>query len=129
MNRIDLTEKNAVVTGGARGLGHAIAERLLRSGATVSLWDLDAEALPAAANALAPHGTVHTVVVDVTRAESVQSATETTLRSMGRIDILVNNAGIAGATKPLWEIAPEAWRQVIEIDLTGVFLCCRSVVP
>ena len=129
MNTIDLKGKNAVVTGAARGIGYAIVERLLDSGAACSLWDLDAAALASAAKALAPKGRVHTAPVDVTQADSVQMATQATLKEFGRVDILVNNAGIAGATKPTWELAPAEWQQVLQIDLFGVYLCCHALVP
>ncbi len=129
MNKIDLNGKIAVVTGGARGIGFAIVERLVESGATCSLWDRDADALGSAASALSAKARVHTSAVDVTQADSVQSAAQATLREFGRVDILVNNAGIAGATKPTWELAPGEWQQVLQIDLFGVYLCCHALVP
>jgi 3-oxoacyl-[acyl-carrier protein] reductase len=129
MNTIDLAGRTAVVTGAARGIGHAIAERLLTSGARVSLWDRDAAALDGAARSLGERGEVHTATVDVTDDVAIDAAVRSTVERFGGIDILVNNAGIAGATKPSWELTPAEWRQVIEIDLTGVFLCCRAVVP
>src|SRR4030095_14943750 len=129
MNKIDLEGKNAIVTGGARGIGFAIAQRLLASGARCSLWDIDEEALKSAGGGLQAAGEVHTAKVDVANAAEIRNAAEATLKHFGRIDILVNNAGIAGVSKKLWECTPEEWRQVIEIDLIGVFLCCRAVVP
>jgi 2-dehydro-3-deoxy-L-rhamnonate dehydrogenase (NAD+) len=129
MNKIDLNGKNAVVTGAARGIGYAIVERLLDSGATCSLWDRDAEALDTATKALASKGRVHTATVDVTLADSVQAAAQGTLREFGHVDILVNNAGIAGASKPTWELTPAEWQQVLQIDLFGVYLCCHALVP
>jgi 3-oxoacyl-[acyl-carrier protein] reductase len=129
MNIIDLNGKTAVVTGAARGIGRAIVERLLRSGAACSLWDRDADALAAAAKALGDQGRVHTATVDVTQPDSVQAAAQVALRELGRVDILVNNAGIAGATKPTWELAPAEWQQVLQIDLFGVYLCCHALVP
>ena len=129
MNKIDLNGKTAVVTGAARGIGYAIVERLLDSGAACSLWDRDAEALDAAVKALAGKGRVHRTTVDVTQAESVQAAAQATLREFGGVDILVNNAGIAGASKPTWELAPAEWQQVLQIDLFGVYLCCHALVP
>ena len=129
MNKIDLQGKNAIVTGGARGIGFAIAQRLLASGAACSLWDRDVEALSAAAQALAASGTVHTATVDLTQADSVKAAADATFNALGRVDILVNNAGIAGVTKKLWECTPDEWQQVLQVNLFGVFLCCRAIVP
>jgi len=129
MNQIDLKGKNAVVTGGARGIGLAITQRLLASGARCSLWDRDDEALRAATKALAGQGSVQTQAVNVTQPESVQAAAEETFRHFGSIDILVNNAGIAGATKKMWECTPAEWQEVLQVDLFGVFLCSRAVVP
>ena len=127
MNRIDLDGRRAVVTGGAQGIGRAIAERLLASGASVTLWDRDAGELGAAREALGPDA--GTVVVDVADPGSVERAAAETVGATGRIDILVNNAGIAGPNATTWEYPIDEWRQVIEIDLNGVFYCCRAVVP
>jgi len=129
MNRIDLTGKTAVVTGGARGIGYAIASRLLDSGASCCLWDLDDAAARAAVQALSAKGPVQAVSADITRPESVNTAVEATLRGLTRIDLLVNNAGIAGATKKTWELSPAEWQQVLQVNLFGVYLCCRAVVP
>lgn len=129
MNTIDLQGMNAVVTGGARGIGLAIVQRLLASGARCSIWDLDPAALEAAAKTLDGQGTIHTAIVDVSQAESVRAAADDTLRRFGSVDILVNNAGIAGATKKLWELSPAEWQQVLQIDLFGVYLCCHAMVP
>lgn len=129
MNQFDLNERGAVVTGGAQGIGRAIAERLMRSGARVSLWDCDAATLEAAARDLAPLGVVHTATVDVTDAAQVDAATAATAHRFGGIDILVANAGITGPNVPTWDYPPEEWRRVLDIDLTGIFLCCRAVVP
>jgi 2-dehydro-3-deoxy-L-rhamnonate dehydrogenase (NAD+) len=129
MNKIDLQGKRAIVTGGARGIGLAIAQRLLVSGASCSLWDRDAEALALAAKDLAGLGNVHTAAVDLTQAASVDAAAGATCTAFGRVDILVNNAGIAGANKKTWEFTPEEWQQVLQVNLFGMFLCCRAVVP
>jgi 3-oxoacyl-[acyl-carrier protein] reductase len=129
MNRIDLDGRRAVVTGGAQGIGRAVAERLLASGAAVALWDRDQALVDATRAELASQGTVQALAVDVTDLAAVESATAATRRTLGGIDILINNAGIAGPNHPLWEYPPEAWRQVVEIDLNGVFYCCRAVVP
>ena len=129
MNQIDLTHRAAIVTGGARGIGLAIATRLLESGASVSLWDVDAAALAHAAGELKTLGTVHTSVVDVTSAESTTAAAAATAQAFGKLDILVNNAGISGANAKTWETDPTEWRRVLDINLTGPFHCCRAVIP
>ncbi|HIL88318.1 MAG TPA: SDR family oxidoreductase [Deltaproteobacteria bacterium] len=129
MNQIDLQGNRAVVTGGAQGIGYAIAERLLQSGATVCLWDRDADLIEQAAEQLSASGTVHQAVVDVTDLTGLEAATASTVEALGGIDIFVANAGIAGPTVKLWEYPPEAWREVLDIDLTGVFNCLRAVVP
>jgi NAD(P)-dependent dehydrogenase (short-subunit alcohol dehydrogenase family) len=125
MNQIDLKDKTAIITGGARGIGFAIAQRLTASGARCAIWDLDGEAAIAAAQSL--EGAV-AVTVDVTDANSVAAATRATLEQLGGVDILVNNAGIAGSSKKLWDCSPEEWQEVLQVDLFGVFLCCRAIV-
>ena len=129
MNRIELAGQFAVVTGGARGIGYAIAERLLRSGAACALWDRDGSRLAQAVRELAAIGPVHPIVVDVSQHDSVQRATTETLHLAGRIDVLVNNAGISGQTKPTWELPPDDWQAVLQVNLFGVFLCCHAIVP
>ena len=129
MNTIDLNQRNAVVTGGARGIGLAIARRLLASGARVSLWDVNAAALAEAAGELKASGTVHTAVVDVTKVESVEAAAASSAEALGKLDILVNNAGIAGSNTKTWETDPAEWRRVLDINLNGPFHCCRAVIP
>ncbi len=129
MNQIDLANRVAIVTGGARGIGHAISTRLLKSGAKVALWDLDAKALEEAKAELSALGSVHTAQVDVTKLESVEAATASTAAAFGKIDILVNNAGIAGNNAKTWELEPADWQRVIDINLNGPFHCCRAVVP
>ncbi len=129
MNRIDLTGKNAIVTGAARGIGFAIARRIMDSGGACCIWDVNEENAAAAAERLSEAGTCSFRAVELTRADQVDAAAESTGAEMGSIDILVNNAGIAGATKRLWDYSPEEWHRVIEVDLYGVYHCCRSVVP
>jgi 3-oxoacyl-[acyl-carrier protein] reductase len=129
MNRIDLSGRKAIVTGAARGIGYAISERLLQSGAEVCLWDIDAAAVEEAKSTLSAAGTVHGARVDVTDAKSIDAGVSTALSAMGKVDILVNNAGIAGNNAKTWELSPEEWRKVVEINLTGPFLCCRAVAP
>jgi 2-dehydro-3-deoxy-L-rhamnonate dehydrogenase (NAD+) len=129
MNRIDLHGQFAVVTGGARGIGYAIADRLLDSGASCCLWDRDEERLAKAARSLSAKGDVHTIVVDVSNPASVEQAADATMRLNDRTDILVNNAGIAGPTKRTWEVTAEEFQSVLQVNLFGVFLCCRAIVP
>jgi 3-oxoacyl-[acyl-carrier protein] reductase len=129
MNQIDLQGRRAVITGGADGIGHAIARRFLASGADVSLWDRNAALLPAAAEALGTRARVHTAVVDVAAYAEVSAAAAATAAALGGIDILVANAGIAGANHVTWEYPLDEWQRVIDVDLTGVFHCCRAVVP
>ena len=129
MNAIDLKGRAAIVTGGAQGIGFAIASRLLESGAAVSLWDRDAETLRQAATQLDAAGRVTTTAVDVTDADAVQRAADAVAGELGSIDILVANAGIAGPNQKLWEYPIDAWKQVVDVNLAGVFYCCRAVVP
>ncbi len=128
-NRIDLDGRVAVVTGGAQGIGRAIVERFLRSGATVSIWDRDHALAAQTASELANSGRVETCAVDVTRLEEVERACERTLTGFERIDILVNNAGIAGPNQKTWDYPPEAWDAVMAVNLDGPFHCCRTLVP
>ena len=139
MNTIDLRNRTAIVTGGARGIGFAIAKRMLASGAAVVLWDVDAAALDEAGAALQSqddangdgnsNGRIYAGVVDVTDEASIARAVAADLRELGKVDILVNNAGITGGNAPLWQLAPEVWRQVIEVNLVAPYLVCRAVVP
>ena len=129
MNQIDLKNRKAVVTGGAQGIGLAIAERLLKSGASVSLWDRDESLLMETSDSLSSKGKVDPVVMDVTDLKSVRNAAEKTEELLGAIEVLVCNAGIAGPTAKIWEYPPEEWQQVIDIDLTGVFNCLHVVSP
>jgi len=129
VNQIDLNGRHAVITGGAQGLGFAIAERFLASGASVSLWDRDADLLQDATDKLQKFGAVTTEVIDVSDATSVISGTDRTIMRHEAIDILVASAGIAGPNFKTWEYPFDAWRQVMEVNLTGVFLCCRAIVP
>ncbi len=129
MNQIDLEKRVAIVTGAAQGIGFAVAKRLLQSGATVALWDIDNAALQTAKSQLDALGTVTIETVNVADPDSVQTATNATMHKHGTIDILIANAGIAGPNHPTWEYPIDAWKQIIDINLTGVFLCCRAVLP
>ena len=126
MNKINLEGRKAVVTGGARGIGYAICQRLTASGAHCSIWDRDEKAAHEASRTLPG---AEAILVDVTSPESVEEANLATSAKGGGIDILVNNAGIAGCSKKLWECTPEEWQEVLQLDLFGVYLCCRALVP
>jgi NAD(P)-dependent dehydrogenase (short-subunit alcohol dehydrogenase family) len=126
-NTIDLAGKNAVVTGGAQGIGRAIVERFLASGAAVAIWDRDKALADKAAGAL--RGKVTTFAVDVTNYAEVERARDETGKALGRVDILVNNAGVAGPNVPTWEYPLQAWRDVLSINLDGPFYCCRALAP
>lgn len=128
-NKIDLGGKVAVVTGGAQGIGRAVVERFLASGARVAIWDRDVALAEKTAAAFGADGTARAFGVDVTRLAEVEQARDATLKGFGRIDILVNNAGIAGPNVPTWEYPPEAWAQVMAVNLDSQFFCCRAVVP
>jgi 2-dehydro-3-deoxy-L-rhamnonate dehydrogenase (NAD+) len=125
MNKIDLAGRAGVVTGGARGIGYAIAERFLESGAKVALFDRDKAALDEAMAALRGKGTVAAQVADVTDEASMQRAFDAAAKAFGKVDIMVNNAGIAGKNFKLWECPAEEFRAVVEVDLIGVFLGCK----
>ena len=127
MNQLDFKGRHAVVTGGATGLGYAIAQRLIASGGRVTLWDRDEAGARRAAQQLG--GQTHAVTVNVTSSDSVAGAVRTTLAQVPRIDALVNSAGIAGPVAKVWEMPVDGWREVMEVNLTGLFLCCRHVVP
>ena len=129
MNQLDLNGRVAIITGGAQGIGYATAERMLLSGAKVVLWDIDAKALAAAKEALSALGTVDGAAVELTDDAAVNAATGAVMRTHGRIDILVNNAGITGGNATTWELQPEVWRRVVEVNLIAPYLTCRAVVP
>ncbi len=129
MNAYDLTGRTAVVTGGARGIGQAIAVRLLASGANVMIWDVDKATLEAAPAALDGGDKVDTALADVTDPDAVEAAHARTLERFGGIDVLVNDAGISGPTVPTWENTLEDWNRVVAVNLTGTFICCKVVVP
>ena len=129
MNQIDLKNRNAVISGGAQGIGLAIAERLLESGASVSIWDRDESLLKETSDSLSTKGNVQPFKMDVIDLESVRNAAEKTKELLGNIEILICNAGIAGPTAKIWEYPPAEWQKVIDIDLTGVFNCLHIVSP
>ena len=129
MNKIDLSGRVAVITGGARGIGYAAAERFLASGATVAIWDIDGGRAEASAAILAKLGTVSVHAVELTDEAAVQAAAADTVALHGKIDIAVNNAGITGGNGLTWELDPKVWFDVLNVNLYAPYLVCRAVVP
>jgi len=129
MNRIDLHDRVAVITGGAQGLGYATAMRMLDSGASVALWDIDSARLEQARAELSARGNVASTVVELSSETSVAGAVQATLERYGQIDILVNNAGITGGNGTTWELEPALWKRVIEVNLVAPYLVSRAIVP
>ena len=125
MNQIDLKDKVAIITGGAQGFGYSMVERFSKSGAKVVIWDKDEELL----KSLTLPENVNYEIVDIISYDSVQKSTIATLNQNNKIDILINNAGIAGPSFKTWEYPIDQWQSVIDIDLTGLFYCCKSIVP
>jgi len=128
MNQIDLKGRVAVITGGARGIGYAVATRMLQSGASVVLWDVTADRLKTSQAELSKLGKVETHVVDITDEAQVLAAADAAVKALGKIDILVNSAGITGPNVKTWEYSSKDFRQVQDINLIGTFHCCKAVV-
>jgi 3-oxoacyl-[acyl-carrier protein] reductase len=118
--------RNAIITGGASGLGLEAAKRITAEGGKVCLWDLNPEALAGAAK---ESGAVHTVAVDVSDAKAVEAATAESKKALGRIDILINSAGITGATHTVIGYPIESWVKVMDVNVNGLFYCCRMIAP
>ena len=129
MNKIDLNNQTAVITGGAQVIGLAIAERFLDSGASICLWDRDEFLVNETKIRLEKKGRVEAIVADVSDIESVKKASEQTKSAFGSIEILICNAGISGPNMKLWEYPPDEWQKVIDVDLTGVYNCLHVVSP
>ena len=128
-NKIDLSGRYAVVTGGAQGIGRAITERFLDSGAAVAIWDRDLALAQKTAAELKSRGRATAVAVDVTKYPDVERARDATLKELGRIDILVNNAGIAGLNTTTWDYPVEEWHKVLSTNLDSQFYCCKAIAP
>ena len=129
MNVYDLKDRVAIVTGGAQGIGLAVATRILASGGKVAIWDRDTALLDKTVAGLKEPARVQGLTVDIADLAAVESATKQTLGHFGKVDILVNNAAIVGPNANTWEYPPEAFRDVINVGLIGTFYCCRAVVP
>ena len=127
MNQLDLKGRHAVITGGATGLGFAIAQRMLASGGRVTLWDRDAASAERACAALGEHA--QSVAVDVSDPAAVAAAARQTLERNAAVDILVNSAGITGPNAKVWDYPVQDWLQVMQVNLNGLFFCCRELTP
>ena len=127
MNQLDFRNRTAVITGGAAGIGLAIAQRLAASGARLALWDRDAAALEAAKAALPSGAIAH--ALDVADGDAVERAASAAASALGRIDVLVCSAGITGPNVTTWDYPPDAWRKVMDVNVNGLFYCNRAVVP
>jgi 2-dehydro-3-deoxy-L-rhamnonate dehydrogenase (NAD+) len=129
MNSYDLKDRVAIITGGGQGIGLAVAERMLESGASVAIWEVDRKLIEALDTKYGNTGKVQTVFADIGKLDSVEAATQATLERFGKIDILINNAAIVGPNATTWEYPPEAFAQVVHVGLVGTFYVCRTVVP
>lgn len=125
MNDTGLAGRVAVVTGGAQGIGLAVAQQLAEGGARLAIWDMDADLAGRVAATLDGKA----FAVDVADTEAVARAAEATRAALGPVSILVTSAGIAGSNGPVTTYDPAEWRRIIEINLTGTFNCCRSILP
>ena len=127
MNQMDFRNRRAVVTGGAAGIGMAVAARLAKSGAVVAIWDRDERALASAQETLG--GGTMTLAFDVADHQAVERAAQATDEALGGIDVLVCSAGITGPNTTTWEYPVDAWRQVFDVNVHGLFYCNRAIVP
>ncbi|MFZ9098217.1 MAG: SDR family NAD(P)-dependent oxidoreductase [Burkholderiaceae bacterium] len=127
MNTLDLNGRTAIITGAAQGIGLAIAQRFVASGAKVALWDMNLSGAQAAAKQLGAAAAAFGV--ELTNEASIRAEFDATLASFGRVDVLVNNAGITGGNAATWELDTEVWRHVVEVNLVAPFMVCKVVVP
>ena len=128
MIKFDFENRTAIVTGGARGIGRAVADRLRASGARVAIWDMRGPEDTVGPFASRPQD-FHISKLDVTSEKAVDEAARETLATLGAVDILVNAAGVTGPTKPMEDFTLSEWKRVIDINLDSVFLCSRAVIP
>ena len=129
MNTYDFNDRVCIVTGGGQGIGLTVAERMLASGASVSIWDRDEALLTTLEAKHGPSGNVQLLPVDIGDLAAVEQATAAVKDRFGRIDVLINNAAIVGPNAPTWEYPPQAFMDVVHVGLVGTFFCCRAVVP
>lgn len=128
-NKLDFAGRTAIVTGGSQGIGLGVAERLLASGANVSIWAVNAGRLAKATQALDGGNRVQTVEADIGDLSAVETATTAVIDRYGQIDVLINNAGVAGPNVKMWEFPADVFAQMMQVNLLGTFYCCRAVVP
>jgi NAD(P)-dependent dehydrogenase (short-subunit alcohol dehydrogenase family) len=128
-NKLDFAGRTAVVTGGSQGIGFGVVERLLASGARVSIWAINEERLAQAKSKLNSNDRVQTVVADVGDRAAVEAATKAVIEQYGHIDVLINNAGVAGPNVKMWDFPPDVFAQMMHVNVMGTFYCCRAVVP
>lgn len=124
MNKLDMAGRSAIVTGGASGIGLAIVQRLAASGANVAIWDMNDETMAAAAKSVSGVK-VHTVKVDVTKFADVEAAFKSTVAAFGKVDAIVNSAGVAGKNATVIDYPVDEWQRVFDINMNGVFYCCK----
>ena len=127
--KYDMNGQVAIITGGAQGIGRACAERFLKDGAIVAIWDPDRDLTNKTVSELSNLGKIKAYYVDVTNVTNVRDASAQVVEDFGRIDVLLNNAGIAGANMTTWEYTDEEWGRVMDINLNGPFHCCRAIIP
>jgi len=128
-NKLDFTGRTAIVTGGSQGIGLGVAERLLASGANVSIWAVNAGRLAQAAKALEGGNRIQTLEADIGNLSAIEAATKAVIDRYGQIDVLINNAGVAGPNVKMWEFPADVFAQMMHVNLLGTFYCCRTVVP
>lgn len=129
MNQIDLNDRHAIVTGGAKGIGQAIAARALASGARVTIWDIDVGRTDQTIKELGAGDNLRGDRIDVTDPDAITRGLDDAIKAFGKVDILVNNAGSVGTVANLWEQPVENWQRMLTLNLTSAFLCCRAVTP
>ncbi len=129
MNQIDLNDRHAIVTGGAKGIGQAIAARALASGARVTIWDIDVTRTDQTIKELGAGDGLRGDMIDVTDPDAIAQGLDDAIAALGKVDILVNNAGSVGTVANLWEQPVENWQRMLTLNLTSAFLCCRAVAP
>ena len=129
MNHYDFEHRVAIVTGGGQGIGRTVAERILKGGGSVSIWDRDAALLERTVGEIGGADRVHALPADIGDLPAVEAGTAAVLKRFGRIDVLINNAAIVGPNTSTWTYPPEAFRDVVNVGLLGTFHCCRAIVP